>query len=231
MILTATVAQADLESHSSGFEVSAGPVWQPLEEVVVKWAQVPGPEAEALSSQLAADYPFDARSADDFLCEDGAPVTAVEWWGNYWNPGEPPYADYFIIRFYSDVEASPHHFPGDVLYEEDCLVYFEEAEGEVYHYTHDLEVAFPQEAGQVYWFSVQAVHGFFSGSQWGWCECVEDDFWGSEATMVFPELGIPNWTSMTMATGVYHELAFVLYGNVSNPVNHSCWARIKMHFR
>lgn len=231
LILAATVARGDLETHSPTIETPPGPSWEPLTDVVVKWAQAPDPEGQALASQLAADYPFDARSADDFLCEDGAPVVAVEWWGSYWNPGAPPYADHFVLRFYSDLEASPHNRPGQLLREEECFAYAEEADGSVYHYSCTLDTPFEQEADSVYWLSVQAVHGFFSGSQWGWSECVSEDYWNSEATLVFPELGVPQWTAMSLATGAYHELAFVLYGNVVSPVETVGWSRIKAMFR
>ena len=231
LVVVATAAWADLETHSAIGETSPGLTWEPAKEGIVKWAQLPDPEGNALASQYAADYPFDARSADDFFCSDGTPIVEVEWWGDYWNPGEPPYAEYFVIRFYSDVPGPPYSHPGDLLYEEDCLVYTEDPDGTIYHYTQELALPFEQEAGEICWISIQAVHLFFTGSQWGWIECLPDDYWNDEAVMVFPELGIPEWTPMTLATGEYAELAFVLYGEVFNPVESETWSSVKAMFR
>ena len=90
---------------------------------------------------------------------------------------------------------------------------------------------FEQEAGEIYWISIQAVHLFFTGSQWGWTECLSDHYWNDEAVMVFPELGIPDWTPMTLATGEYAELAFVLYGQAFSPVESKTWSTVKAMFR
>ena len=231
LVLLAAAAWADLETHSTGGEAQPGFDWEPAKEAVLKWAQLPDLAGEFLASQYAADYPFDARSADDFYCEDGDPIIAIEWWGDYWNPGEPPYADYFVIRFYSDVPGPPYSRPGDLRYEEECLVYAEDPDGGGYHYVQELAVPFEQEAGEIYWISIQAVHLFFAGGQWGWFECLADDYWNDEAVLVFPELGIPEWSPMTLVTGEYHELAFVLYGQVFSPVEATTWSGVKAMFR
>ena len=72
-----------------------------------KWVQNPLLGGSTISSQLEPIAGgLDTECADDFLCMDPVPIAAVEWWGNYWG-GDPIPPDYFIIRFYSDVPASP----------------------------------------------------------------------------------------------------------------------------
>jgi hypothetical protein len=227
----ATAAWACPETHAVGEAGAPGLAWQPAKEAVVKWAQLPDPAGDHLASQYASDYPFDARAADDFLCVDGTPIVRVEWWGAYWNPGEPPYAEYFVIRIYSDVPGPPFGHPGDLLYEAGVAEFTEELDGDVYRYEAPLMTPFEQEAGETYWISIQAVHLFFTGGQWGWKECLPEDHWNAEAVMMFPELGVPDWTTASQVIGEYAELAFVLYGEVFNPVESTTWSSVKAMFR
>jgi hypothetical protein len=74
---------------------------------LIKWAQYPLLGGGFISSQYEGFVGgLDTECADDFLCMDPVPIAAIEWWGDYWN-GDPYPPDYFIIRFYSDVPASP----------------------------------------------------------------------------------------------------------------------------
>jgi hypothetical protein len=232
LVVAAAAAWADPETHSTFIgSVAPGPAWQPAKEAIVKWAQLPDSLGSHLASQYAADYPFDARAADDFQCVDGIPIVRVEWWGAYWNPGAPPLADYFVIRFYTSVPGPPFGHPGDVIYEQACLTYSEEAAGGLYHYEQELAMPFEQEAGETYWISIQAVHLFFTGGQWGWQECLPEDYWNDEAVIVFPALGIPDWTTASLVIGEYAELSFVLSGEVFNPVESTTWSSVKAMFR
>jgi hypothetical protein len=104
-------------------EYFSAPDWTPLSHLVgnhvemaftlldnnidVKWAQYPLPGSNYFSSQWEPVQPgIDSEIADDFLCSSTDPIAHVEWWGGYWNPGEPPFVDHFIIRFYSDIPVS-----------------------------------------------------------------------------------------------------------------------------
>jgi hypothetical protein len=74
---------------------------------VPKWIQLPLLGGSAISSQWEGfEGGLDTECADDFLCMDPFPIAAVEWWGDYWN-GDPFPPDFFIIRFYTNVPASP----------------------------------------------------------------------------------------------------------------------------
>jgi hypothetical protein len=200
----------------------------------IKWEQLPLIGGTAVASQYDPVYPFYAESADDFLCEDGTPITAVEWWGQYWNPGYVISPDYFVIRFYDDVPAPPFSHPGNLLYEEYCYDYNEEYDAyyDQYHYFQDLIVPFEQQPGLIYWVSFQPVLVFSGGSQWGWCECDPFYYWQDCGVMDFALLGIPRWTPFTdpLVFGEHRELAFVLHGPAS-PVESSSWGEIKALFR
>jgi hypothetical protein len=71
-----------------------------------KWEQYPLVGGTAITSQIDDYWIMDSECADDFLCDDPTPIAAVTWWGVYFNGGPLP-PDAFIIRFYSDVPASP----------------------------------------------------------------------------------------------------------------------------
>jgi hypothetical protein len=222
LVLAATLAWGGPTAKSPATQGSGLPTWEPNKALVLKWIQTPLVGGSAYSSQLDNVYPFYSESSDDFLCSDPRPIVAVEWWGTYWNGTWPPYASSFIIRFYDDVPGSPSH-PGNLLYEEPCTVYTEEWDtyyGQ-YHYFQDLTAPFPQIPGNIYWVSVQAVHVFTGGSQWGWCEAELQ--WNDYAVMDFALLGIPRWTPIDALV----DLAFGLYVVETSPVEDATWSGIK----
>lgn len=210
--------------------------WTPVGEVDVAWSQ--GLQEDggwALASQLASDYPFYAETADDFVCGDGSAVVAVEWWGAYWNPGAPPYATRFVIRFYANDAGARFPQPGQLVYEQTIDDYTEDVlpgEGLWYRYYCELDPPLAQQEGETYWISIQAVYSWYEGGQWGWGECVVADYWGGEAVHVFDSLGVTEWTPYSCVEPYEHrECAFVLYKDVFNPVADASWTRVKRLFR
>jgi hypothetical protein len=230
VVLVASVALAAPTTHSPASNGTGTFEYEPSRHI--KWMQLPLPGGNALASQYDYAYPFYAESADDFECIDGIPINAVEWWGQYWNPGYVCSAEYFVIRIYSYVPGPPWSMPGDLLAIYECFDYQEEFDPayDQYHYFCELDPPFPQVVGEYYFISFQAVLVFTQCSQWGWCECDPIYYWGDEAVMDFELLGIPRWTNMTNATGSYYELAFVLHGPQS-PVEESTWGSIKALFK
>jgi hypothetical protein len=219
--LAAPTAVGPASSGTGNFEYEAGRD--------IKWSQLPFNGGNALASQYDYVYPFYSESSDDFECLDGDPITAVEWWGQYWNPGYPPYAEYFVIRFYDNIPAPPFSQPGNLLYVYESFDYTEEYDPAVDQFHYYAEIPpFYQTLGEIYWVSFQAVLVF--QPQWGWCECDPQYYWGDEAVMDFALLGIPRWTTMTNATGAYAEMSFVLHGPAS-PVEDSSWGSIKALYR
>lgn len=201
------------------------PTWTPVREYEVKWAQLPVLGGNAFSSQYDYVYPFYSESADDFLCDDPRPITAIQWWGAYWNGAyNPPLAEYFVIRFYSDVPGPPSH-PGTMLYEELCTVYTEEWDDAYsqFRYFQELTVPFEQIPGTIYWISIQAVMVF--PPQWGWCE--GGPHWNDYAVQDFELLGIPRWTTISYLI----DFAFVLYVDVGSPTEPTTWGSVKAMFR
>jgi len=210
--------------------------WTAVGEVDVAWdQQLQEDGGWVLASQLASDYPFYAEAADDFVCADGGAIVAVEWWGAYWNPGAPPHADGFVVRVYENDAGARFPVPGDVVFEQTCLTYTEELLADQswwYRYYCELEPAFGPEEGVTYWLSVQALYPWYEGGQWGWGECVSEDYWGGEAVYVFDALGVTDWAPVSSSDPYEHrECAFVLYQNITSPVAESSWTCIKGLFR
>ncbi len=87
----------------------------------VKWSQLPDMN---LGLDWSTEVKVPSLVADDFLCEDGLPVTDIHWWGSYWIPnypvppdgsqhsdrlpnGVPGGIERFLIQFWSDVPKDP----------------------------------------------------------------------------------------------------------------------------
>jgi hypothetical protein len=222
LVLVASVAFAGLEPSSPSSVAGSGSEFAPRTDYVLKWLQLPLVGGNAYASQLDVCYPFYAECSDDFLCSDPSPITAIDWWGLYWNPGAPPFADHFVIRFYTN-NPGPPSTPANLLYEEECTVYTEEWDSYYgqYHYFQELTVPFPQEPGHIYWISIQSV--FCYPPQWGWCGAAEQ--WQDFAVQDFALVGIPRWTPLDV------DLAFSLYTTVPTGVDESSWGSIKALFR
>ncbi|MBD3348936.1 MAG: hypothetical protein GF400_07050 [Candidatus Eisenbacteria bacterium] len=209
--------------------------WQPAKEVVVKWSQLPDLEGNAVSSEWCDDIALITDMADDFYCEDGNPIVALEWWATEYNCGTygPPIPiDYFIVRFYADAGGSP----GGLLYEEQVDTWTEEytAGGDMYsefHYSADLPVAFLQQAANTYWLQIQAHHTRTDYCQWGWHQCLADQQWGAEAHLKSDYFSVPDWTALSILIGYHFEASFVIYADVTSPVAEGSWTTIKAMYR
>ena len=214
------------------------PEWQPAKDIVVKWTQLPDFNGSAVSSEWCDDIGLITDLADDFFCEDGDPVVALEWWSTYYNCSvDPPTPiDFFVIRFYTDVPGPPFSHPGIVLYDEAVYAWTEEysAGGDMYsqfHYTCDLPVPFLQEAGNIYWIQIQAVHIRTGYCQWGWAQCLVDYQWNDEAVLKSDYFGVPDWTPLNQLIGYHFEPSFVIYGDTYSPVENSTWSTVKALYR
>jgi hypothetical protein len=204
------------------------PEWEPAKEVVVKWTQLPEIGGVGITSERIAAIGLESESADDFLCDNGAPIVAVEWWGVDWT-GEA--IDYFIIRFYGDVPGPPFSHPGDLLYEEECHAFTSEqvvGQPDQYYYYADLPSAFDQDGGNIYWISIQAVH---ADDQWFWLECDASYYWNDEGVIRSEYFGIPDWVTVAQAAGTARQFSFVLYADVMSPAESTTWGSVKAMFR
>lgn len=234
MVLAASLASADSQLTATG-EAGFGSgelEWEPAREVVLKWSQLPNVEGTGITSEYRTSDDFWAESADDFYCADGAPIVSIEWWGVDWTAVGTPGVTSFVIRFYSDVPAPPFSHPGDLLCEEEVYSWTAElipGYDDYYHYAAELPVSFAQVAENVYWISIQAIHD--DAGQWYWLECLDSDYWNDEGAIRSEYFGIPDWTPISEAAGVYMELSFVLYADVTSPVEDTSWGHIKAMFR
>lgn len=229
-------ASNTLDSPTDPGNTTPDPGWQPVKDVVVKWAQLPDFAGSAVSSEWCDDIGLITDMADDFYCEDGDPVVALEWWCTFYNCGaNPPPSpiDFFVVRFYAE---GSNCIPGAALYDEAIYTWTEEysAGGDMFsqfHYTADLPIPFLQEADTTYWIQIQAVHIRTDYCQYGWAQCLVDDQWGCEAVLKSDYFGVPNWTALSILIGYHFEPAFVIYGETYSPVEHSTWSVVKSLYR
>jgi hypothetical protein len=189
-----------------------------------------------LPSQDTYDVAVLSESADDFECNDPRPIVAVEWWGGYWNNVQPlTNVESFVIRFYDDVPGPPSH-PGNLLYEEPCVVFHEDYESGgpypatyFYHYYQTLQTPLNQVPGNIYWISIQAIYPWATGGQWGWR--ASDRHWNDYVAFKWAYfMGDSLWHGGYGAFGSYYDLAFVLYVDITNAVEPSTWSDIKAIF-
>ena len=213
--------------------------WDPAKEVIVKWVQLPDLAGSAVSSEWCDDIALITDLADDFFCEDGDPVVALEWWSTHYNCGaNPPPSpiDFFIVRFYTDVPGPPFSHPGIVLYDEAVYAWTEEytTGGDMFsqfYYSAELPVPFLQEAGNIYWIQIQAVHTRTDYCQWGWAQCLPEYQWNDQAVLKSDYFGVPDWTPLDGLLGYWFEPAFVIYGETFSPVEDATWSTVKALYR
>jgi hypothetical protein len=160
----------------------------------VKWSQTPDMNQ---GLDFSSEVKLPSLVADDWVCQDGLPITDIHWWGSYWIPNVPippdgsPNSDHlpgavpggisnFTLSIYIDVPVGtgvPYSRPGQMLWTKTVTAYNEAFYGttnagqNVYQYNVFLNQAdwFPQVKGQVYWLSIQA-NMQEPMRQWGWHE-------------------------------------------------------------
>ena len=186
---------------------------------ILVWSQLPVCDA-AYACQFAANYPFDALAADDFLfAASPGQITAVRWWVIWYEAGYTPYVPptSFNIFIYSDNSCIPGspiatwNIPlADANEDAGCSTFYESRE-----YWATLSPAFVPVPGQHYWITTQPVMDFppqtmiNSSTTLNLCG----------ARQYFPEAGLPDWTDIGI------DFAFELYaGEGPEPVPVPNWA-------
>ena len=101
-----------------------------LGELTVKWSQPPVryvPTDAYTGWNEWSVFGSHQIAADDWVCDDRAPVTDIHWWGSYlgWRENDPPPVtpDQFHIAVWTDVPAvadPPFSHPGDVIWDYWC---------------------------------------------------------------------------------------------------------------
>jgi len=146
----------------------------------VKWSQLPemyepwGYDVE--SNHDPDDNCPNVVVMDDWLCEDGLPITDVHWWGSYFDPAFPITA--FHVSIHWDIPESggiPSH-PGDLIVAwnipfEECNETWHGVDyygKDVYQYFCYLPEWFWQDIGEIYWLDIKAIVPGAVGPVWGW---------------------------------------------------------------
>jgi len=215
----------------------------PLEGLDVKWPQLPD-GLNSLHSQLdevsSAGGPitFFVQAADDFFCDDGREIVAVEWWGTFPIGGYPPAPGYYFqIEFWTDNPGPPSH-PETMIYQEPIFVFIEEYDDvfSQYRFAAELPAGFPQQQGNTYWISIYGVWDFEPSFNW----CTGGPPWNDCATYR-DETGLyagggttPQWQSTAdiLMWSECYDMAFVLYvTDAGSTVEETSWGNIKAMFR
>lgn len=117
--------------------------------------------------------------ADDFIISDGRPITDIHWWGSYLGALDAP--DGFWIKLWSDKTGADPSQPDTAATDINNAGFsryftFGQVNEELYGYQsgpnlsayqYYVDIAgdpFYEEAGTVYWISIQAV----GSTTWGW---------------------------------------------------------------
>jgi len=152
---------------------------------------------------------WDDRSADDWMCLDGAPITKIAWWGDYhmYLPDQAGTVDpptvlptSFIMRQYSNDATDPTNTkPGDLITEVEipmakCNQTFvqtvsSETFGQVHIFGYEvtLDTSWTQTKDSIYWLQIQAKFDNDPAEilpeppymGWDWLNTSPEDFLGA----------------------------------------------------
>lgn len=167
-------------------------------DLTPKWSQPPEPYVpdDAYNGWNEESVYFgDQIVADDWVCQNGDPLTDVHWWGSFIGWGSPipptPLPSRFHIHIWTDVPANPpdepYSHPGEVIYEHLCDDYTWRFAGwdidprdpnappePCFYFECDLPEAewfYQDPSGDptIYWVSISADYdGVVPDYPWGW---------------------------------------------------------------
>jgi len=192
------------------------------------------------------DYPQLLQVADDWQCTESGPITHIRFWGS-WKDDVEGQITGFHIEIYSNIpEDGDYSHPGDLLWDAFITNYSSEAfqlaafEGwynpksgsndDDNHYTYyryditDIDPAFDQEAGEIYWLSIWPWFEAYENERWGWKSSqdhwMDDACWSSNdlpyhpQDPVSPQYSEYYWYEIYEPTPVVQslDLAFVICG-------------------
>ncbi len=82
-----------------------------VDPALIKWSQLPDLQAAGFDYSSEAPLPntlLNSMVADDFVCTDARPVTAVHWWGSYWQaPYNTTFSNYWTDPSFPAVNVAP----------------------------------------------------------------------------------------------------------------------------
>jgi len=162
-----------------------------------------------LSSQYAANYPFESEMADDFILDATASIAEVVAVGGFWNGAAVNPMDVTVI-FYAD-DGTGNMPTGAGMTEPYTTALQMETHTAVMgtdngdgSFTYDitLNAPFTAQAGVKYWFVARGDLGF--PPQWGFAVSTSQQL--HSAMQGFPALGTAYWTDPG-----YGDVSFKLY--------------------
>lgn len=168
----------------------------------------------AITSEDRADGLI-SELADDFLLDTAMIIQDVQWWGTYYNSGNP--GRDFRIRFYEDngtglkpLDTAAYDISVTNAMVNETFVGNDQYGWPSYEYSLDLDTYFTADAGAKYWISIQSVTGDTAG-QWGWSGAQPATLL-HESVLRSDYFGVPNWTDVSGLVGYSLDQAFVLSG-------------------
>ncbi|GMV36236.1 MAG: hypothetical protein AMXMBFR61_07440 [Fimbriimonadales bacterium] len=174
---------------------------------IKKWDQMDAIDTYGGASWLDYDTPSDAISADDFLCTDLQPIVAVKfagwsYYGNIW-------IDNFVIKFWTDVPATPNDasHPGTLLKEirvdnapAQCQPgWWDNGDGTFMAIFRPDQYFFQEGTPtnpQVYWISIQGemiTDGYFDAFYWNFRQRGLN--WNDDAAFASNYFGYAPWSN------------------------------------
>ena len=194
-----------LEEHEKGVTD-----WNPGDDHKMHYPQLPDPFGwDVDATYVEGVFPYNCL-ADDWMCSESGPVTDIHFWGSWFNDQVGTIVA-FSVAIASDIPADPpsipYSRPGVTLWErtfypDDWVVagpwegpqgWYDPGEGFIMPDNHvlywqynieNIEGAFIQEVGTVYWLSISAIVLPESPQpRWGWKSSV--DHWNDDAVHGF----------------------------------------------
>ena len=170
------------------------------------WSQPPDLTSTLLhTSQVDPAYPFDAKTADDFMFQsfDGN-INRIHWWSRQLRADPVTPASWNILIYYDSGIGEPGdlaaswNIPG-----EECQENLYYRDKDIYEYEAALSPAFSPKPGVKYWLVIQADVTWMPQAYW---VVSRNEVRLETGTSIFPEVNIPDWTPHSPAADQAFEL-------------------------
>jgi hypothetical protein len=183
------------------------------------WSQLPDIDGYAYASQLATNYPFEARMADDFQFNaPSRPVKYMQWWFNM--PADTTGIYAWNIYIYNHLSLS--NSPGNVVWQWTgiptnlCHETTNVFNVNTRSYWLELPFALALPTGQHFWITFQPSLYYPPQSFW---IVTPQDVRLSTGMQHFAALGISNWTALS-------DCAFALLADHALLLPRQSWQRV-----
>jgi len=238
------------ESYDLAFELDTPPEWVKWQQPftgIRDWPHYEDEPSVAIEDSVSGDLNILQKVADDWLCEQQTPVTAIAWWGSYIgyqyypcvNPALPPQKpDYFLLEIWTDNPTGPNGYsiPEQKIWEYRAAEYDEVLVG-FDKYPHDpspppyrhepvfrYNVRLPEDAwfcqteeNGVYWISIMAVYQQDIQPEFQWGWTNHEHFFNDDAVAGIFDGTSWQWRELFDQTGVSEDMSFMLFTDPTQP--------------